>query len=56
MIFTETRLKGAFIIDVERCEDRRGYFARSFCRQEFQDHGLNPVIAQCGITGLRPWS
>ena len=49
MIFTETRLKGAFVIELERREDERGFFARSFCRQEFEAHGLNPFVAQSGI-------
>lgn len=46
MIFTETKLKGAFIIDLDRKEDSRGFFARTFCQNEFKDHGLNPVVAQ----------
>lgn len=49
MIFTETKLKGAYIIDLERREDSRGYFARAFCQNEFQAHGLNPVIAQANV-------
>src|SRR5579871_7003841 len=49
VIFTETRLKGAFIIDLERREDSRGFFARAFCQKEFADHGLNPVIAQGNV-------
>jgi dTDP-4-dehydrorhamnose 3,5-epimerase len=49
MIFTETRLKGAFIIDLERREDERGFFARTFCQNEFREHGLKPVIAQANI-------
>lgn len=49
MIFTETKLKGAFLIDVERREDPRGFFARAFCQHEFADHGLKPVIAQANI-------
>ncbi len=40
MIFTETKLKGAFILDMERREDNRGFFARAFCQKEFADHGL----------------
>jgi dTDP-4-dehydrorhamnose 3,5-epimerase len=46
MIFTETELKGAFILDVEKREDSRGFFARVFCQNEFKAHGLKPVIAQ----------
>jgi dTDP-4-dehydrorhamnose 3,5-epimerase len=49
MIFTETGLKGAFVIDIERREDSRGFFARAFCQREFSDHGLKPVIAQANV-------
>lgn len=49
MIFTETKLKGAFIIDLDAREDDRGFFARSFCQNEFAQHGLKPVIAQANI-------
>ena len=49
MIFTETALRGAFIIDLEKREDERGFFARAFCQREFEAHGLEPVIAQANI-------
>jgi len=49
VLFTETKLIGAFIIDLERREDNRGFFARAFCQNEFTDHGLKPVIAQANI-------
>lgn len=49
MIFSETPLAGAFIIDVERREDERGFFARAFCQREFEQHGLRPVIAQANL-------
>ena len=49
MIFTETKLKGAFIIDLERRDDDRGFFARAFCQKEFAEHGLKPLIAQANI-------
>ncbi|HEY7372718.1 MAG TPA: dTDP-4-dehydrorhamnose 3,5-epimerase [Polyangia bacterium] len=49
MIFTETKLKGAFIIDLEPREDSRGFFARAFCQNEFNAHGLKPVIAQANL-------
>lgn len=49
MIFTETKLQGAFIIDLQRREDSRGFFARGFCQHEFADHGLKPVIAQANL-------
>ncbi|MGH7232565.1 MAG: dTDP-4-dehydrorhamnose 3,5-epimerase [Nitrospiraceae bacterium] len=50
MIFTETALKGAFIIDPERLEDERGFFARIWCRQEFERHGLAFSVAQCNLS------
>ena len=53
MIFTETKLKGAFIIDIQRHEDPRGFFARGFCQREFEEHGLKPVIAQGNIAHNR---
>src|SRR6201987_1416751 len=49
MIFTETKLKGAYIIDLDRRPDGRGFFARAFCQDEFRDHGLKPVIAQANL-------
>ncbi|MCX9014407.1 MAG: dTDP-4-dehydrorhamnose 3,5-epimerase [Candidatus Methanoperedens sp.] len=50
MKFTETRLKGALIIEPERLEDERGFFARTFCQKEFEAHGMNPRIVQCNIS------
>ena len=50
MIFTETKLKGAFIVDIEPAQDERGFFARTWCQREFQSHGLNPNLAQCSIS------
>ena len=49
MIFNETDLQGAFILELERREDERGFFARGFCQEEFTDHGLKPVIAQANV-------
>lgn len=49
MIFIETKLKGAYILDIERREDNRGFFGRAFCQKEFADHGLKPIIAQANI-------
>jgi dTDP-4-dehydrorhamnose 3,5-epimerase len=49
MHFIETKLAGAYIIEVERREDNRGFFGRAFCQHEFADHGLKPVIAQANI-------
>ena len=50
MIFTETPLKGAFLINIEPHRDDRGFFARTFCRQEFEKHGLNSNVMQCNIS------
>lgn len=50
MIFSETKLQGAFIIEVQRLEDDRGFFGRSFCRREFASYGLNPDVVQCNIS------
>src|SRR5712691_4653108 len=49
MIFKETKLPGAFIVDLERREDARGFFARAFCQQEFAAHGLQAIIAQANV-------
>ncbi len=50
MIFTETKLKGAFVIELEKLEDPRGFFARAFCQKEFKEHGLNPNIVQSNVS------
>lgn len=53
MRFRSLGIAGAFAIDLERLEDDRGFFARSFCEQEFAGHGLSSVIAQCNISWNR---
>lgn len=50
MRFTETELAGAYIVDIERHEDERGFFARTFCATEFAAHGLKPVVAQANLS------
>lgn len=50
MIFTETKLNGAFTIEPERVEDERGFFARTWCQREFEQYGLNPHLVQCNIS------
>ena len=50
MIFTETKLPGAYLIDIEKREDERGFFARSWCQKEFEAHGLVPRVAQANIS------
>jgi len=46
MIFTELSLKGAFLVEVKKIEDERGFFGRAWCRNEFLEHGLNPNFVQ----------
>jgi dTDP-4-dehydrorhamnose 3,5-epimerase len=50
MIFTETPLAGAFTIDLDPIEDDRGFFARAWAAEEFEQHGLNPTIAQTNMS------
>jgi dTDP-4-dehydrorhamnose 3,5-epimerase len=50
MIFSETKLPGAAIIDLNKLEDARGFFARGFCQKEFEEHGLVPRVAQTNIS------
>lgn len=46
MIFTETPLKGAYLIEINKLGDERGFFGRSWCRKEMEENGLNANIAQ----------
>ena len=50
MKFSPTALVGAYVIDIEPVADERGFFVRSWCREEFARHGLNPDLAQCSIS------
>jgi len=50
MIFNETKLKGAFIIDLEKHQDGRGFFARAYCEKEFRDHGIEPDVVQANVS------
>jgi dTDP-4-dehydrorhamnose 3,5-epimerase len=50
LIFTETPLQGAYIVDIAPARDSRGYFARAFCRGEFLAHGLDPEITQINMS------
>lgn len=50
MIFTPAALKDAFLIDIEKREDARGFFARAWCADEFAQHGLDTTLAQCSIS------
>ncbi|HST51630.1 MAG TPA: dTDP-4-dehydrorhamnose 3,5-epimerase [Pyrinomonadaceae bacterium] len=48
--FTETGLRGAFVVEPERFDDERGFFARSFSDREFEAHGINPRLIECNIS------
>ncbi|WP_312518684.1 dTDP-4-dehydrorhamnose 3,5-epimerase [Anaerospora sp.] len=50
MIFTETRLSGAYVIDLEYINDERGFFARAWCKKEFEKYGLNSNLVQCNLS------
>lgn len=50
MIFTETKLNGAFIVEPELLKDERGFFARTWCKREFYSQGLNPNLLQCNVS------
>ena len=50
MKFTETKLKGAYIIDLNKLEDDRGFFARAWCQKEFEEHGLNGRLSQANMS------
>jgi dTDP-4-dehydrorhamnose 3,5-epimerase len=50
MVFTETGLSGAWVVDVERQADDRGFFARSWCQREFEARGLNTRLVQCSLS------
>jgi len=46
MIFTETKLKGAYLVEIKKLEDERGFFGRAWCQQEFEEVGLNAQVKQ----------
>jgi dTDP-4-dehydrorhamnose 3,5-epimerase len=50
VIFEQTRLEGAFLVDLERREDERGFFARTWCADEFADHGLVNRVVQANVS------
>src|SRR5688572_17796333 len=50
MVFTETKIKGAFVVDIKRIQDERGFFGRAFCQHEMKQHGLNEVVAQTNLS------
>jgi len=50
MLFTPTPLAGAYLIELEEVSDERGFFARSWCHEEFTAKGLNSNLAQCNVS------
>jgi dTDP-4-dehydrorhamnose 3,5-epimerase len=50
MRFTETKLSGAFIVEPEKFEDKRGFFAHSWSKKEFADRGLDSDLVECSIS------
>lgn len=53
MIFTETHLKDAYIIDLKKIEDDRGFFARAYCQKEFAEHGIELNWAQANLANSK---
>jgi dTDP-4-dehydrorhamnose 3,5-epimerase len=51
--FTEAGIAGVWLIDLEPIEDERGFFARTFCADEFAAHGLDPTVSQCNVSFTR---
>jgi dTDP-4-dehydrorhamnose 3,5-epimerase len=49
MIISKTAIEGPAVIDLDLRSDDRGFFARTFCRREFEEHGLEPLIAQSNV-------
>lgn len=50
VIFSSTALDGAFVIDLDRRDDDRGYFARTWCVREFAENGLETDLVQCSVS------
>lgn len=50
MIFHPLAIPGAYLLEPERQADRRGFFARTYCRNELEDRGLDPTVVQCSIS------
>jgi dTDP-4-dehydrorhamnose 3,5-epimerase len=50
MEFVAAGLPGAWVVEIRKLQDERGFFARSFCQNEFREHGLDPKLAQCNIS------
>ena len=50
MRFLPTSIEGAFVVEIEPVVDHRGFFARTYCRDEFIAHGLEPDLVQCSVS------
>lgn len=50
MIFRELEIAGAYLLEPECHEDERGFFARTFCRREFEERGLEAAVVQCNVS------
>jgi len=50
VIFSPLELEGAFLVDLERREDDRGFFARAWCGEEFEAQGLSSALVQCNLS------
>ena len=50
MIFHPLDIEGAYLIEPEKKEDRRGFFARTYCRQELEERDLDPTLVQCNVS------
>ena len=50
MLFTETKLVGSYVIELEKLQDERGFFARSWDRRKFEEYGLDSNLVQCSIS------
>src|SRR5436190_9811333 len=50
MLFTQTKLLGAYVIELQKIEDTRGFFARAWCQKEFEGHGLTATVVQCNMS------
>lgn len=50
MLFKELKIKGAWLIELEKKEDERGFFARTWCQEEFKKRGLVDIFVQCSIS------
>lgn len=50
MIFHPLEIAGAYLLEPQRLEDKRGFFARTYCRHELEERGLDPTVVQCNVS------